>query len=40
VATAARRVGIAPHRLAAEHLPLTAWDTLLRVLAARDSTRS
>jgi hypothetical protein len=40
VATAARRVGIAPDRLAAEHLPLTAWDTLLRVLAARDSTRS
>lgn len=37
VATAAQRVGIAPERLAAEHLPLSAWATLLHVLAAPDS---
>lgn len=37
VRTAARRVGIAPDRLAAEHLPLSDWATLERVLAAPDS---
>jgi hypothetical protein len=37
VAAAARRAGLAPQRLAAEHLPLNDWAALLRVLAPRDS---
>jgi hypothetical protein len=40
VAAAVRRVGVAPRRLAAEHLPLSEWAALLRVLAPGDSIPS
>lgn len=30
---ATRRVGIAPDRFAAEHMPLTPWETLLKVIS-------
>lgn len=37
VDAAVRRVGITPDRFAAEHLPLSQWSALVRLLAAGDS---
>ncbi|MEP6574742.1 MAG: hypothetical protein ABJD11_18720, partial [Gemmatimonadota bacterium] len=35
---AVRRTGVSPTRLAAEHLPMTSWDTVTTLVGGMDGT--